>query len=415
MARLPRRGVVRDGDRVDARARLLRAGGRDGPAPARPHRDVHGDRLLPVRGADRGRRGLVQPEGLRDRRAGNHGDLVRRHGARHERAVDPRRGCAHGLRLDVQEWRDRRMARRRGRPRAARPRVSTRSAGRTGLHARGNRRRRCARTRRPEAADRRRWSRSPRARCVSRVRNAGVGVRAGHARGGVGASFHDGHSQAWRKAHLGTADPSPDHGNHVFRRHVERERGQALGGALPHGHRCSRVRRVQLHRLVRRAERRRGRARDRHRAAALSSVRPGELAWHDLEPVRARRGDARCDARIRVRGEFRRRRARFLGDLRRAVARGADLLDVAQREHRGLERARDGHLDDESRRLGRRVGRRPQRSGSWATLTASGRLSQQARRRSHPRSCSTASRSVVATRRRPSTSFLRPKPDLRAC
>ena len=106
----------------------------------------------------------------------------------------------------------------------------------------GNRRRRCARTRRPEAADRRRWSRSPRARCVPRVRNAGVGVRAGHARGGVGASFHDGHSQAWRKAHLGTADPSPDHGNHVLRWHVERERGQALGGALPHGHRCSRVR-----------------------------------------------------------------------------------------------------------------------------------------------------------------------------
>ena len=99
-------------------------------------------------------------------------------------------------------------------------------------------------------------------------------VRAGHARGGVGASFHDGHGQAWRKAHLGTADPSPDHGNHVLRRHVERERGQALGGALPHGHRCSRVRRVQFHRLVRRAERRGGRARDRRRAAALAPVRP---------------------------------------------------------------------------------------------------------------------------------------------
>ncbi len=91
----------------------------------------------------------------------------------------------------------------------------------------------------------------------------------GHARGGLGASFHDGHRAAGRQAHLGTADPSPDHRDHVLRRHVERERGQALGGALPHGHRCSRVRRVQLDRLVRRAERRGGRARDRRRAAAL--------------------------------------------------------------------------------------------------------------------------------------------------
>ena len=48
-------------------------------------------------------------------------------------------------------------------------------------------------------------------------------------------------------------------------------------------------------------------------------------------------------------GELRCGRARVLGHLRREVARRARLLDLAQREHRGLERARDGHLDDESR------------------------------------------------------------------
>ncbi len=87
LARLPRRGVVRHGDRLDARAGLLRAGGRHGSAPARPHRDVHGDRLLPVRGADRCRCGLLQPPDVGDRRAGDHGDLVRRHRPRDERAA----------------------------------------------------------------------------------------------------------------------------------------------------------------------------------------------------------------------------------------------------------------------------------------------------------------------------------------
>ena len=85
------------------------------------------------------------------------------------------------------------------------------------------------------------------------------------------------------------------------------------------------------------------------RAAALAPLRRCELARDDVEPLRARRRDARDDARIRIRGELRGRGDRVLGDLCGEVARCPDLLDMAQREHRGLERARDGHLDDESR------------------------------------------------------------------
>ena len=112
------------------------------------------------------------------------------------------------------------------------------------------------------------------------------------------------------------------------------------------------IRGLQLDHLVRDPECRRGRARDRHRATTFAPLRARELARHDVEPLLARcrhGGHHRC---LRVRRELRCSRSRLLGDLRREVARRSRLLDLAQREHRGFERAGDRDLDDEPRRLG---------------------------------------------------------------
>ena len=115
---------------------------------------------------------------------------------------------------------------------------------------------------------------------------------------------------------------------------------------------------VQLDHLVRDPQCRRcacSRSRSRSRSAPL---RERELERHDVEPLLARQLWWRSRS-VRARRQFRRDHGAVLAAI--CVARSLaapSLLDLAQREHRGHERARDRDLDDEPRRLGGSVGRR---------------------------------------------------------
>ena len=141
---------------------------------------------------------------------------------------------------------------------------------------------------------------------------------------------------------------------------------------------------LQLDHLVRCPERGRGAARDRGGAAALTSVRARELAWHDWSLFWLDGVMVVTTLAFAFAGDFAAAVLAYWGICVARSLAGSDLLDVAQREHRGLERARDGHLHDESRRLGRRVGRRPRARAWWATPSGSARHSRPERRPSTP-------------------------------
>ena len=153
---------------------------------------THGDRLLPVRGADGRRRRLVQPPDIGDRGAGDHGISFVVTGLVDERAADPRRSRTHGLRLDLKSGAIDAGC-RRGRPgalgheyRAGRSCAS--SSCRIGA--------RRTRARRSAAADRRRRRRAHRTRGSPRVRHARVRVRARGTRRALGAPLDDAYRAA---------------------------------------------------------------------------------------------------------------------------------------------------------------------------------------------------------------------------
>ena len=182
------------------------------------------------------------------------------------------------------------------------------------------------------------------------------------------------------------------HGDHLLHRGRLGGRGPALGGAPHSRRRTAGALRPRPRRLVRADQRRRARRRDRDHVAADPAFRarrqrrPG-AGTHVPDCARLGRGD-----RLRPGDRFRARADGVHGGPPRAPDHGAALPDLAEPQHRGLERARDGHVDGESggsRRRGRAAGR----ASAW-----SGRLSRCARLWSSPASCS----------RRPSRSMPEP-------
>ncbi len=132
------------------------------------------------------------------------------------------------------------LARRRARPRAARRCVSARRAGEPSARARRDRRGSRARAGRSSPPDRR-WRRRPaRTRRIPRVRHAGDRFPPCVTRGRLGAHLDDANRARRRTADPRATDPPAHPRHHVLRRHVERKRRPAVGGAFPRRHRRAR-------------------------------------------------------------------------------------------------------------------------------------------------------------------------------
>src|SRR5262245_8130406 len=132
-----------------------------------------------------------------------------------------------------------------------------------------------------------------------------------------------------------------------------------MGGALPRRCRRSDLRGARPGRLVRRPRGRGDAARDSRRAAALEPpVEAGPRGNGEDAPPLGRAVDTR-PPRLRVRDVVRRGARGVLGGAARALARSTCVLHLAQHERGELARSRNGALDDERLRVGRRVGWRP--------------------------------------------------------